>query len=240
VNHEETKMNYDENPNDSALMQEMRVAASQLVTPAPPPLAVIAGRGRARKRQRLAAFSGLGVTGVAAATALALSLTGAPAAPPASSTGAVQAETPSSPGTSASTVQTDAFILTSNRNGTVTLTLTMSQILDAATLQQALTRHGIPALVKTGIYCSSSPAAPDPVSAGVLSTVMPTGPHTMVPARSAPAPSELKQMAARTATVINPGALPPGTELFFGYSTTIRAVFTDLIYTNAYTCSSNP
>jgi hypothetical protein len=32
-------------------------------------------------------------------------------------------------------------------------------------------------------------------------------------------------MAARTVTVINPAVLPSGTELFFGYSTNIHAVF---------------
>jgi hypothetical protein len=117
----------------------------------------------------------------------------------------------------------------------------MSQMLNSSTLEQALTEHGVPALVKTGIYCTSSPAPPDPVSAGVLSMQMPAGaPHTLVPAASGPAPSEVQEMAAHTATVINPAAIPSGTELFFGYSTSIHAVFTDLIYANSYTCSSNP
>ena len=39
-------------------------------------------------------------------------------------------------------------------------------------------------------------------------------------------------------TVINPAAMPSGTELFFGYSSTIHALFTDLIYTSSYTCSN--
>jgi len=65
-------------------------------------------------------------------------------------------------------------------------------------------------------------------------------PHTMVPAPNGPAPREVQQMAAHTATVINPAAMPSGTELFFGYSNSIHAVFTDLIYTTSYTCSSNP
>jgi hypothetical protein len=60
----------------------------------------------------------------------------------------------------------------------------------------------------------------------------------MVPAPSGPAPSELKQLAARTVTVINPGAMPSGTELFFGYSSSIHALFTDLIYTRSYTCGN--
>jgi hypothetical protein len=59
-----------------------------------------------------------------------------------------------------------------------------------------------------------------------------------VPVSSGPTPSELNQIAARTVTVINPAAIPSGTELFFGYSTSAHALFTDLIYTSSYTCSN--
>jgi hypothetical protein len=45
-------------------------------------------------------------------------------------------------------------------------------------------------------------------------------------------------MAAHTVTVINPAALPAGTELFFGYFSNVHAVFTDLIDTSSYTCSN--
>ena len=234
-------MNHDENPNDNALTLELCHALSELATPERPPLAAITSRARVHQRRRLAGSSGLGVTGAAAATVLALGLTGALGATPARSTGAIRVSPVRSTGTSAGAIRTGAFILTSNVNGTDTLTLTLSQMLDPATLQQALTQHGIPALVKTDTYCSSNPAAPDPVSTGVLSVKLPAGlPHTMVPAPSGPAPSEVTQLAARTVTVINPAAIPSGTELFFGYSSDIHAVFTDLIYTNSYTCSSNP
>ncbi len=235
-------MNHVENPIDSAVTRELRDALSELATPERPALAAITSRGRAHQRRRLAGFTGLGVTGAAAATALALALTGALSVSPAQSASAIHAPAPASTGTrAAGTIQTAAFILTSNVNGTDTLTLTMSQVLNAATLQQALTEHGIPALVKTRTYCSSSPAAPDPVSAGVLSVQPPAGaPHSNVPAPSLPSASEMKQIAARTVTVINPAALRSGTELFFGYSTTANAVFTDLIYTASYTCSNNP
>ena len=172
---------------------------------------------------------------------LALGLSGVLGATPARGTGVHTAAPPAGTGTKAGMSRTKAFILTSNVNGTDTLTLTMDQMLDSATLQQQLTQRGIPALVKTDSYCSSNPPAPDPVSAGVLSVKLPGGfPHTMVPAPSGPAPSAVTQLAARTATVINPAAIPSGTELFFGYSTDIHAVFTDLIYTNHYTCGSNP
>jgi hypothetical protein len=72
-----------------------------------------------------------------------------------------------------------------------------------------------------------------------LSTQLPVGSaHTMVPAPSVPAPSEVTQMAARTVTVINPAVIPSGTELSFGYSSSIHALFTDLIYASSYSCSS--
>jgi hypothetical protein len=233
-------MNHDENPNDSALSRDLRDALSDLAVPERPPLAAITSRGRAHQRRRLAGLAGLGVTGAAVGAALAIGLTGAPGGAPARSTGPTNVAAPA-PSTTLGTIQTPGFILTSNVNGTDTLTLTMNQILDPATLQQALAQHGIPALVKTGTYCTSNPAPPDPASAGVLSTELPGGlPHKMVPAPNGPAPSDVQQMAAHTATVIDPAAMPSGTELFFGYSNNIHAVFTDLIYTSAYSCSSNP
>jgi hypothetical protein len=220
-------MNHDENLDGSVLTRELRDALSELAAPGRPPLTAITSRGRAHRQRRLAGLAGLGVTGALGAA-------------PARSTGAIQAAA-SARGASASTIRTTAFTLTRNANGTDTLTLTMNQMLDPAVLQKSLAHDGIRALVRTGIYCSSSPAAPNPASIGVLSVRLPVSPpHVMVPAPSGPAPSELKQIAARTVTVINPAAMPSGTELFFGYSTTIHALFTDLIYTSSYTCSNNP
>jgi hypothetical protein len=240
-------MNHDENPNDSPLSRELRDALSELATPERPPLAAITSRGRPYQRRRLAGFAGLGVTAAAAGAALTLLLTGALVATPDRSTAATPPTAPTrststntTTGTVVGPMQTAAFILTSNANGTDTLTLTTNQMLDPATLQQALTQHGIPALVKTGTYCTSNPAPPDPVSAGVLSIQLPRAPHRMVPAPRSPAPGEVQEMAAHTATVINPAAMPSGTELFFGYSSNIHAVFTDLIYTSSYTCSNSP
>jgi hypothetical protein len=218
-------MHHEENPNERALTRELRNALFELATPERPPLGVIASRGRSHQRRRLA---GIGVTSAAAVSAVALGLTG--------SLGAARAPSVSA-GTG--TTRTAGFTLTSDANGTDTLTLPLSQMLDATALEQALTNDGIPALVETGTYCTSSPPAPDPVSIGVLSIQLPVGsPHTMVPAPSGPAPSAVKEMAARTVTVINPAAIPSGTELFFGYSTSFHAVFTDLIYISSYTCST--
>jgi hypothetical protein len=189
---------------------------------------------RASGHRRLAACITAGAA--AGSVVLGLGLSGALGAAPNGGTGTIRGT-----GTigRTGTIRTAAFTLTRNANGTDTLTLTMNQMLDPAALQQALAHDGIPALVKTGIYCSSSPPAPDPASIGVLSVLLPVKPpHVMVSAPSGPAPSELKQIAARTATVINPAVMPSGTELFFGYSTSIHALFTDLIYTSSYTCST--
>ncbi len=221
-------MNYDEHLNDSTLTRELRDSLSEVAAPERPPLAAITNRGRAHRRRRLASFAGLGGAGVAAGTALALSLTGVLGAAPARSTGTIGT---AAPARSTGTIRTAAFTLTSNANGTDTLTLTNGQMLDPAALQQALGQHGIPALVKTGTSCSSNPAAPDPYSIGVLSNrprVKPAAPYS-------PA---LSRRVAHTVTVINPAAMPSGTELFFGYFNSDHALFFDLIYTNSYTCSN--
>jgi hypothetical protein len=221
--------------NDQELITAVRQSVRGVRMNVPAEQIVSRGRAiRAGGHRRLAA----GITTVAAAgsVALGLGLSGAPGATPSAGAG-----TAPGAGTirAAGTIRTAAFTLTRNANRTDTLTLTMNQMLDPAVLQQALERDGIPALIKTGIYCWSSPAAPDPASIGVLSVRLPVKPpHVMVPASSGPAPSELKQLAARTVTVINPGAMPSGTELFFGYSSSIHALFTDLIYTRSYTCGN--
>jgi hypothetical protein len=226
-------MNHDDYPNESTLTWELRDALSAVAASERPPLAAITSRGRAHRR-RLAGLAGLSFTGAAAGTVLTLSLTGVLGAAPARSTDATQA-TPPARSASAGTVRTAAFTLTSNANGTSTLTLTTGQMVDPAALQQALTQHDIPALVQTGTYCSSSPAAPDPASIGVLTVQLANG--APLPEK---APAVKTVVSAGTVTVINPAAIPSGTELFFGYSSSDRALFTDLVYTSSYTCSSTP
>jgi hypothetical protein len=207
-------MNDDEHPDDSTLTRELRDALSEVAVPGRPPLAAITSRGRAHQR-RLAGFAGLAVAGVAAGTALALGLTGVLGAAPTGSTG---------------TIRTAAFTLTRNANGTDTLALSNSQMPDPAAVQRALEQHGIPALVKTGIICSSWPPPP---STGVLSIQLPDG--TPVPGPS----SHRRRIPANAVFVINPAAMPTGTELFFGYfnSGRVHALYPGLIYTNSHTCS---
>lgn len=51
-------------------------------------------------------------------------------------------------------------------------------------------------------------------------------------------PSAQNWIVAHTRTVINPAAMPSGTELFFGYFNRNHLLFFDLIYTSSYTCSN--
>ena len=247
-------MSDDDYPDDSVLTQQLRESLSHVATSERPPLAQITSRGRAHHRRRLAALAGFGGAGVAAGTALALGLTGAlstgalsTSGPGAHAGGAGTTRTTAAPAgstgagskASAGTIQTAAFTLTGNANGTDTLVLTMKQVFDPAVFQQALAQHGIPALVKTGEFCTSSPAPANPAAIGVLSIQLPAGlPHkgkAMV-ATSAQPSSEL---IADTKTVIDPARIPTGTELFFGYSSSGHALFFDLIYPGSYSCSSD-
>lgn len=135
------------------------------------------------------------------------------------------------------TIRTAAFTLTSNANGTDTLTWKLGQVLDPAGLQRALALHHIPALVKTDAYCASSPAAPDPSSIGVLSVRGPATPHLR--ARWDPrgaAPGAIKQFMAHTVMVINPAAIPSGTELAFDFSSSDNAFAVDLVNIGSHTC----
>ena len=233
MKHDERAMNDDEHPDDSALAAELVDSLANVAVPGRPPLAVITGRGRVHRRRRLAGLAGLSGAPAAVVIALALGLTGVFGTAPGRGTG---------------TTQTAAFTLTSYVNGTVSLKL--SQVFDPAALQRALLQHGIRALVKTGTYCSSSPAAPSPVRLGVL----PIPRHARGRHRATPGPgsgqgiwesatlpvkpSQLAPMADPISLVINPAAMPSGTELFIGFFNPGYSVFVDLIYTGSHTCIS--
>jgi hypothetical protein len=227
-------MNHDEHQADSALTRELRDSLAELAMPQRPPLAAITSRGRLHRRRRRAAWAGLGGTAVAVVIALTLGLAGVFGAAPAG-TGAVQ---------------DTAFTLTSDTNGNISLKL--SQVFDPAALQRALARHGTRALVKIGSYCSSSPAAPSPIRLGVLPGASP-GPAGR-PGRATPGvgvgtdqgiresvtlpvkPSQLPPMDDPISMVINPAAMPAGTELFIGYFDIVQTIIVDLIYTGSHTC----
>jgi hypothetical protein len=201
-------MNSDEHPNETTLTRELRDSLSALAAPERPPLAAITSRGRAHQRRRLAGFAGLGVTGVAAVTALALSLTGVLGAAPARSMG---------------TIRTAAFTLTRYSNGTDALRLRLRVLLDPSALQHALARDGIPALVKTDMFCSSTPELREK---GVVTAEHPNG----SPVKGRP--------GAGIVTVIHPAAIPAGTELFVGYFNSDNTLAFSLVDTGSYTCTN--
>jgi hypothetical protein len=177
------------------------------------PVEAILAKGKSRRhRRRLVQLS----AAVAASGALALGLatvigSGSPAPAP-------------------GTIRTAAFTLARNANGTASLTLNQGQVFDPATLQQALARDGIPALVQTGTYCTSTPAPP---SRGVVSIQLPDGRPVPITGRRSPVPPD-------AVTVINPAAMPAGTELSFTYVNHDRVLTGSLIYTAAHTCSPTP
>jgi hypothetical protein len=159
-------------------------------------------------------------------------LTAAAAAGGALALGLATVLSPGSPAPAPQTIRTAAFTLARNANGTASLTLNLHQVFDPAALQQALARDGIPALVQTGIYCTSTPAPP---SNGVLSVQLPDGSPVgkSTPGHPSPVPPD-------AVTVINPAAMPAGTELSFTYSNNHHDLNGGLIYTDAHTCSSTP
>jgi len=159
-------------------------------------------------------------------------LTAAAAAGGALTLGLAAVVSSGSPAPAPQTIRTAAFTLARNANGTASLTLNQDQVFDPAALQQALSRDGIPALVQTGIYCSSTPAPP---SNGVLSVQLPDGSPVgkSTPGHASPVPPD-------AVTVINPAAMPAGTELSFTYSNHNHDLNAGLIYTAAHTCSSTP
>ena len=219
-------MNDDEHLDDSALTAELVDSLAEVAVPGRPPLAAITDRGRVYKRRRLAGFAGLCVTGGTAVIALVLGLTGVFGASPAGGTGTGQAAD---------------FTLTSYVNGTVTLRL--GQVFDPAALQRALAHHGIRALVMNDTYCSSSPAVPNPIIGGVLPGSA-TPPHghgvqrILMTANFPVKPSQLAPSVDPVTAVINPVAMPSGTELFIGFYDLGHTFFSDLIYTGSHTCGT--
>ena len=156
-----------------------------------------------RRGNRRLAASITAAAAAAAAVVLGLGLSGAIGSAPAHRTG---------------TIQTAAFTLVSNANGTATLTLKPGELFDPGTLQRDLRQEGIPARVTVGSFCSS-----DPTPAGFSQAV------------SIPV-----QRGQGTTVTINPAAIPEGTELSFGTFQLAdnRETAAALIDSGSYTCTS--
>ncbi|HTZ25001.1 MAG TPA: hypothetical protein VMC83_13510 [Streptosporangiaceae bacterium] len=122
------------------------------------------------------------------------------------------------------TIRTTAFTLVKHANGTVTLTIHPSVLLEPGTLQRDLQQDGIPAKVTTGSFCSS-----DPAPAGFNQVV-----NAVVPGLKG------TPMTVNPTLTINPAAMPTGTELSFGYFqlSSGQETVAGLIDTSSYTCTS--
>ena len=186
---------YDEMTDDEVLRTASESLSALPVASAPDVHAIMA-RGHTRRRRRLAGAAGL--TAAAGAAALCLGLAAAPGPPPNGTEG---------------TIRTAAFVLTRNADGTDTLTLNLHQVLEPDALQRALSRDGIPALIKINADCWSSPAPPSATASGVVSLRMPSGAAVPMPVQNRPGPP----LPADVEVVIRPAAIPAGTELFIGY-----------------------
>jgi hypothetical protein len=149
------------------------------------PVGDILARGSTRRRQRR--LTGLGVTAMVVVAGMAVGVpafTGsAPPAPPAASTGA------------AGSLQLAAFSVVRNPNGTATLTLPKSRILDPEAVRRALADAGVPAIIKIGSFCHAEGKS----------------------ARHDGVVSSQKGPDGAVIIVIDPSAMPPGTQLSFGY-----------------------
>jgi hypothetical protein len=126
------------------------------------------------------------------------------------------------PARTTGTIRTMAFTLVKHANGTATLTINRNMLLEPGTLQRDLARDGIRAMVTVGRFCSS-----DPAPAGWTKVMsFPGSPADPGPVRS---------------VVINPAAMPAGTELSFGsFQRANGAAQTSvtLIDTRSYTCTT--
>ena len=207
-------MNDHEQMTDSVLTRELRQSLTGITAPQRPPLETITARGRAHRRHRLTRIAGLSAAGVAAGAALVLGLTGVLGSAPARDTG---------------TIRTAAFILVEHANGTATLTINPTELLDTAALQNDLRHDGIRALVTSGSFCSSDPA-PDGFSQVVSFYPPPRSGFVRLP------------KGLRPTITFNPAAMPAGTELSFGVFqlTPHQQVDFVLVYTSSYTCTSTP
>jgi hypothetical protein len=174
------------------------------------PLDAIVQRGRATRRRRTL----IGLTGtaaVAASAAVVAGLTGVTGSAP-------------RPGA----IRTAAFTLVSHANRTVTLTINPTALVDAAALQNDLQRYGVPAIVTSGSFCSSS-SPPAGFSQVVSFYPKPTGSFTKIP------------RGVRPTLTFNPAAMPAATELSFGvfqHSSGEQQADFVLVNSGSYTCSS--
>ena len=201
-------------------LRALRDWSGELAVPAPPHIGAITTKGRRLLRRRRFAVAGVSVGCAAAATALTFSLIGVagPAATsrvstPVGRSGGNQSGLPAR-------IQTAAFTLVSNDDGTVTLTIHPDELFEPGALESDLAQYGIAALVTPGRICSSDPS---PAGLDQVESWDPGSPTV-------------------DATItIDPSAIPVGTELSFGtldLKEGVQASYSSLIDPSAYTCTT--
>jgi hypothetical protein len=207
-------MNIHDELSDDEVLRAAGRSLTAISVAEPPDAGAIMARGRARRRR----LTGLGAAGTAVAAVAALGVAGVFGGG-------------SAPVNTSGTIRTAAFTLVKDANGTVKLTLTQGQQFNPVALQQALRQDGIPVLLRTNAFCSSTP---EPPSGGVISIQLPDG--TPVPPPSGPGTTQ--PVPSDAVMVINPAKLAAGTELTFNYLNDNHVVHFGVIYTNSYTCGA--
>ena len=114
--------------------------------------------------------------------------------------GLVAVDGPHTPPSTGGAAQLAAFTLTSNSNGTATLTLIKGVSLDPNALRQKLAAAGIPAIVNVGRTCDSHPQ-PDGLDQVISPERRPDGSVVLM---------------------ITPAAMPAGAELSIGVFPTVK------------------
>jgi hypothetical protein len=173
------------------------------------PVEAILARSRSQRHKRW--LKEISAAAIAASFVLALGLAGVFGSSPVSGTGAIRAV---------------AFTITRNANGTSTLTISPRVLFDPSTLQRDLARHGIPAKVTTGRFCSSDPA--------------PSGFSQVVTESPALHGDGGQQQVNNPTVTINPAIMPAGTELSIGAFQVAKGYDTALalLSANSYTCTT--
>jgi hypothetical protein len=217
-------MNIHDEMTDNEILHTAARSLSALPVPGPPDVKAIMAQGRTRRHRRRA---GIGLAGTAAAAASAIGLASVLAGGPA-------------PALATGTIHTTAFTLAKQHNGSVTLTLNQHQVFNPDTLQKALARDGIPAVVDIGKWCTSNPAGGFTFSGSAATqnkifSIQPPGggPGTGSPDEKTPVPPG-------AVTVIYPAAIPAGTELFFDYQNNNHDLTGNLLTIGSYTCTNGP
>jgi hypothetical protein len=195
----------------SELTTELRQMADDAARQAQPPAAADIIRQGDRRRRRSLTYQSVG----------ALSAAGVVGAGVALGVGLTAGSAPANATRATGTIQTAAFTLVRNANGTATLTINNKVIFEPATLQSDLAQDGIPAVVTVGSFCST-----DPAPAGISQVLSVAN----------------GQPGASPTVTINPAAMPAGTELSFGNFELANSGRTliGLINKGSNTCSSTP